>query len=124
MKQIQSKIDHDSVQWATHLSQTHAEETLKKAMQYLQDLDKKKRLESAHCKHCYYIYNTRIGGAAMTSKACGVCARDMLFGSTATDPLCLDCGKTHELCIQCGGDLHMRVRRKWKDIPVVKVEND
>jgi len=50
----------------------------------------------------------------MTSRPCGLCEKPQMFGSTATNPICLDCGVKYELCIQCGADVKLRPRRKFQ----------
>ena len=43
-------------------------------------------------------------------------ADDVMYSSTNTDRLCMDCAKKHHLCKHCGGDISMRARRKdWPE---------
>lgn len=86
------------------------------------DANKSLRISQCECKACFYVKSAggRIGGAAMTTRACMSCAKETMYGSTNTDVLCLICATEHSLCKHCGGDLEMRSgRRKW---PVSKVE--
>ena len=80
----------------------------------------KERVDAGKCKACFYFFKARVGGTVMTSQECGLCDDDMMFGSTATDPLCLSCAKENGLCKQCGGDIDMKNRRK--PYPFQKVE--
>lgn len=84
------------------------------------DARKAERLKRHECKACFY--SSRIGGAAMTTRSCMSCGSDEMYGSTATDVLCMVCATKHELCRHCGGDLEMRTRRKdWPETPNVEL---
>ena len=84
------------------------------------DARKIKRLKRHECKACFY--SSRMGGAAMTTRPCMSCGSDEMYGSTATDVLCMECAAKHELCKHCGGDLEMRTRRKdWPETPNVEL---
>lgn len=74
------------------------------------DPRKDERLAQHECKACFY--SSRIGGAAMTTRPCMSCGKVEMYGSTATDVLCMDCAKKHALCKHCGGDLNMKAGRK------------
>lgn len=79
-----------------------------------QGLDKERRLERSYCKNCFYA--RRLGGAAMTTRPCGCCKIDIIYGSTDTDALCATCAETNKLCAHCGGDIDMNVSRdQWPD---------
>jgi ribosomal protein S27E len=85
----------------------------------IEDTEKSERLNRHECKACFY--SSRIGGAAMTYRPCMSCGTSVLYGSTNTDVLCMDCAKQHSLCKHCGGDLEMRTRRKdWPETPSPK----
>lgn len=100
--------------WATNRAVDLAADHLNRAHAFNGDTERKQRLIESCCKSCWYFMRPRIGGAAMTTWYCGMCAKRALDGSTATDRVCLACAKEHRLCTQCGGDLDMRVkRRKW-----------
>jgi hypothetical protein len=77
-----------------------------------EDADKTKRLGKRECKWCFYIYSSRMGGAAMTTAPCEGCGNDMGFSSTCTDRFCKDCSVKYDLCKHCGGDIDMRTRRR------------
>lgn len=84
------------------------------------DARKNERLKRHECKACFYA--SRIGGAAMTTRPCMSCGSEEMYGSTATDVLCMDCATKHGLCKHCGGDLEMRTRRKdWPETPNAQV---
>jgi hypothetical protein len=96
-----------------------------RAKQYCQDLYARadevandnrqdEREKAQECKACFYM--PRIGGCVMTTQPCMCCGKEVMFSSTATDRLCLDCAKKHSLCKRCGGDISMRSRRKeWPE---------
>lgn len=117
-------LDQWSMEHATDSGITYAELNIARALSYLLDKDKKTRLERLECRWCFYWESSRIGGAAMTNWLCGVCAKEQMHGSTAVPRLCNPCGKKHELCVECGGDLHQRRRRKWNEIPVVETPKE
>lgn len=84
------------------------------------DARKVERMKLHECKACFY--SSRIGGAAMTTCPCMSCGSDEMYGSTATDVLCMSCATKHGLCRHCGGDLEMRTRRKdWPETPSANV---
>jgi hypothetical protein len=99
------------------LAKNYVSDVISHANDVQADPRKKERLKQNECIACFY--RGRIGGAAMTSRPCGLCGQEEMYGSTATDALCLACAQKHELCKHCGGDLHMRVRRKeWPSVEV------
>lgn len=117
MKQQRRTIDKFSVEWATDHGKAAAEGRISASLRYIADQDKITRVDDAvECKWCFYFATSRIGGAAMTTWECGVCSKEQMSGNTNCPTLCDDCGKTWELCTNCGGDLHGRVRRK-KPLP-------
>lgn len=82
----------------------------------INDSRRAERLKKHECKACFYIRG-KLGGAAMTHRACGICGEDQLYSNTNTDVLCRDCAVKHNLCKHCGGDLDMRPkRRKWPSV--------
>jgi hypothetical protein len=77
---------------------------------YFEDPEKTQRIQDQNCIYCYY--SGKIGGAAMTTCYCGLCKKEMIFGTTSTDALCRDCAKNHNLCKHCGADMEYKQRRK------------
>jgi len=114
MQRTRNEVTQDSVTRNTELAKDWGEETVVKALQWATDPQKKERLGKSLCRTCFYLHNRRIGGAAMTSQPCGVCAVSVTYCSTATDDLCLDCALKHELCKQCGADVQLRPRRVFE----------
>lgn len=76
------------------------------------DADRSERRQAALCQCCYYFNSSRIGAAACTTSLCGSCERELHFGNTCIDVLCVDCAKDRGCCKHCGGDLNMKFRRK------------
>lgn len=74
------------------------------------DPGKTDRLKKQECIACYY--SSRVGGQAITEQDCMCCGETQTYSSTATDVLCMDCARAHDLCKRCGGDIKMRSRRK------------
>jgi len=82
-----------------------------RAMNYLLDKDKAKRLEAHLCPCCFYS-GPSMAGQAMTRWNCRACLKEQqLWPNTATPLLCVRCAKKHKLCVDCGADLYLRVRR-------------
>lgn len=77
----------------------------------LEDARRAERLEKCECRLCFY-YSGRIGGAMMTAARCGLCDKEMRFGSTNVDVLCQECAKAKKLCRHCGADIDDKSRRK------------
>lgn len=100
--------------WATKNSKRDFEYILSLADKFINDSDRKTRLKKQECKPCFYT--TRIAGAAMTNRDCICCGETIMYGSTDTSELCVDCAKKHKLCSHCSGDIDMKVnRRNWPD---------
>jgi len=76
---------------------------------YLEDPDKKKRIESQECVYCFYA--GKMGGAAITKSFCGLCEKEMTFASTCTDRLCKECAASKGLCKHCASDMEYKNRR-------------
>lgn len=114
MTQLKKEVNSDSVQRDTGFAIQYANETIESALRYLADPDRKQRMTEARCKRCFYMMRSRIGGACMTQRPCGICNKNVMYGSTATDILCEPCGVKHAICRQCGGDLLMRPRRVYE----------
>ena len=114
MNRLKAKIDQSSMEWATDRALDSINIAVKRAMGCTIDPDKKERLSKSICSSCWYNEYGRIGGAAMTSQPCGLCGKDQIYSSTATDVLCTPCALSNELCKQCGADVRLRPRRKLK----------
>ena len=112
MNQSAKKINQDSVTWATDMALSRKESIIRKALNLVNDPEKKKRKEANLCLICFY-QEGRIGGAAITNRPCGLCKEEQSYASTATDDLCLPCAKEARLCKQCGADLNLGPRRKF-----------
>ena len=110
MKQRPQSFSIYNMVWATERAKDYTKSILKQAEDITKDSNKKERIKRHECKACFYA--GRLGGSSMTTRPCMSCNVDVMYGSTATDVLCMDCAKLHSLCKHCGGDLEMRVRRK------------
>ena len=105
---------------ATERAKARVKDWCDLAEEVTNDARKNERLKRHECKACFYA--SRIGGAAMTTRPCMSCGSEEMYGSTATDVLCMDCATKHGLCKHCGGDLEMRTRRKdWPETPNAQV---
>lgn len=85
MQQQKEQITRSTISYRNKRAKEQIQHILQLAERITSDVEKEKR-ESMHlCLCCYYARSQRIGGAAITSKPCGVCEETMQFGSTATD---------------------------------------
>lgn len=101
---------------ATEYAKDRVRRLIDRANEVTADARKIDRLKKHECKACFY--ESRIGGSAITMRPCMSCGNEEMYGSTATDVLCMKCATKHNLCKHCGGDIEMRARRKnWPDTP-------
>jgi hypothetical protein len=84
-----------------------------------EDPRKADRLKAQQCVVCFYPLQRRVGGARCTSAQCGICQDVIHSGSTNIDVVCLDCGRTHDLCVHCGADIRLRIRRAFDQSAVM-----
>lgn len=106
MKKLLRRVD-----LATVLRQTQTNKRIVENYKtVIEDSSRSERREAHECVICFY--GSRIGGAAMTESQCGICEKEMMFGSTATDNLCNECAIKNKLCKCCGSDLELKNRRK------------
>jgi hypothetical protein len=119
MRKSPIKMDVATMKLKTNLSKQSVDGVIKRAKLLTEDPDKKERLNQSECISCFYM--TGMAGQAFTTRPCMCCGKDMMFGSTSTDVLCIDCAKEHKLCKHCGGDIGMKVNsRNW---PKPKIDN-
>ena len=73
---------------------------------YDEDRSRKYRLEEGLCKYCYYIMRGgTFAGQMITHTNCHECGKEMVFPTTMTDSLCLECAKKLNLCKHCGATM-------------------
>ena len=95
------KVDKARVSSQTHWAKKGVRKHIEASERAKYDVERDKRLEENLCPFCFYIHTSRIGGAAITTKPCGVCGKDMTFSSTSTDDVCPECAKEHGICKRC-----------------------
>jgi predicted nucleic acid-binding Zn ribbon protein len=111
------RLDVVAMTSATYQASDYASDLIARATRLQDDPEREKRVAAGLCRWCYYAAG-RLGGASMTTQPCASCGEDQMYGSTATDALCLPCAKEHSLCKRCGGDRETRtLRRKWPKLP-------
>lgn len=111
-KQLTGRDLLQKVQDETYWRNKSTQEYIESAKQAEEDSDRKKRLKSNLCKHCYYLRGSILAGQAFTSTTCIICVDEMRFSSTHVDKLCTTCAKEHNLCRQCLSDIDFKKRRK------------
>ncbi len=115
MNQRPMIMNRYNMQSATERACSYVSSLLDLAKEIDADSRKEDRIKEQECRHCFYV--RRMGGAAMTTRPCGCCAEEIMYGSTNTDALCKPCAIEHKLCTHCGGDIDMKVhRRNWPEI--------
>lgn len=86
---------------------------LERAAQAEFDLKQEAREEAGECRYCFY-YDGKMRSASVTRRPCACCEVVLHSANTAIDMLCLTCADKHKLCVHCGADRELRVRRrKW-----------
>lgn len=83
----------------------HIESVSAKLLAYYTDLNKKQRKAKGFCRYCHYFNKERIGGSACTTVNCRGCDKDIHFGNTCTDELCLECSIEMKLCKHCAAKI-------------------
>jgi hypothetical protein len=116
--------DADAQRHATETTHRFANDIAKSVQALAADQDGTARRAKGECAPCFYLRSRRLGGAAMTTWHCGLCATPDTAGSTATPKLCAGCAQTHRLCTWCGGDQETRTSRAEWPTPVATALND
>lgn len=117
MKRPPKVMNQGNMVGATYAAKAAVTDLLAIAKEIETDARREERLARNECRACFY--RPMWGGAAICEQDCMCCGNEQMYGSTATDVLCLECAKRHSLCKHCGGDLEMRTRRRaW---PVAEV---
>lgn len=96
----------DDVLFATGARKDHFD----RMTRMVNDVTCDQRRDAQECPVCFY--SQKIGGASMTESKCSMCGKELIFGNTNTDELCIGCATVHGLCKHCGGDIELKQRRK------------
>lgn len=92
---------------ATYTTKAHMDHYLETAEKLQSDPEREKRESACICKWCFYMSSVGVDW----TRPCIVCGVEMPL---TRDKVCLMCAKEHHLCVKCGGDLDLRIkRRKW-----------
>lgn len=105
------KHDENTVSEISYRAKERLEFHCARSMSALLDSDLTKRQKAQECKCCFYL-SSGLAGQAFTEWTCAVCGAKDCWANTATPRVCKDCATKHALCVRCGGDIHMRSRRK------------
>jgi len=109
-------VDLAAIERSTGQQRNYVDQFVERTEMMTKDPERKERLAKQECVVCYK--SSRIGGAAMTTTLCGICAKEMHFGSTNADWLCHECAKAAGLCRHCGADIELKHRRK-RTLPAI-----
>jgi len=101
MKRKPPTLDRVFIETRTEASKARVRETLDLAKRLRTDPDRKKRVERAVCKNCYYLPMFAAAGTVETQ--CANCSKPQLFTSLSVDVLCEGCAAKLGLCKHCGG---------------------
>jgi len=116
MRARKRNVDLVSIIRANTFAKNYNDSILERADNLKNDPEKKERLEQNLCTTCHYVNNTRVGGATMTTVACGICETDTTFSNTCVDVICPDCADKNNLCKHCGADMKLINKRNRKII--------
>lgn len=111
MRRVRRIVDAAFVYRATGQAKSAVAEVINNADKLQNDPDKDWRQAKGECPVCFYVWG-RVGGASITTTQCGRCEKELTFGNTCVDVLCLDCANKLGLCVHCGGDQELKHRRK------------
>lgn len=89
---------------------TYIDSQVARGYKLLLDEHKNKRIIENMCKYCFYN-GWGVAGQAMTEWRCRYCLKDYIWDNTNHPLICNKCAQEHTLCIKCGADIHLRVRR-------------
>ncbi len=81
------------------------------ARRAIDDDERVLRRYKQQCRVCYYLTG-RQGHTSTTTVCCGLCEKEMRFCGSCVDRLCEECAAAHRLCVHCGGDIELKIRRK------------
>ena len=107
-------IDRCSIERQNGNQRAYIDHIVARYNQLTLDLDRKERMAAQQCVVCWKA--GRIGGAAFTTRQCGLCDTTLHSGSTNIDVLCPECARRAKLCRHCGADLELKNRRA-RDLP-------
>jgi hypothetical protein len=105
-------IDLCSIERVNGYAKSKVEYVKERYVVYTTDPDREKRLAASECVVCYGV--GRVGGAALTSRPCGICNKTLHSGNTCVDVLCVECATKNKLCKQCGADIDLKRRPNRK----------
>jgi len=108
MHQRAKAINRSTIAWANSQARQRVDDLRRR----LAAFDANPSGQDGYCGYCSRISSDRIGGAAITTRPCGLCDHQMTFSNTSTDALCQDCGQANGLCRRCGADVELKDRRK------------
>lgn len=114
MKAHRYTVDRVSVERDNSRQRDYIDHIVARYNQLTLDPNRKERMAAQQCVVCWKA--GRIGGAACTSRQCGLCDTTLHSGSTNIDVLCHECARRAKLCRHCGADLELKNRRT-RDLP-------
>lgn len=111
MKAARQNITLSNIEFHNGMHRGRLDELQQFVYRAQHDPAKKARLEKQECVACFYS-GSRIGGATVTTRQCGLCDESLLSGNTNVDVLCVGCARRAQLCRHCGADIDLKNRRK------------
>lgn len=108
---IKFEFDLNELNYKTFISRSRVNRILALADNLKKDPDKTKRLNGLHCLICWY-QSGKIVGQAFTSWSCKSCGQTGMHPNTGVPQLCNNCAEKMQACIECGGDLNLKKRKK------------
>lgn len=110
-------FDLNDITFASRLSESRIQETLRLANQLTNDPQRDIRLARHECKPCFYRQS--IAGQAFTAYECKLCETTHQHPNTNTPDLCGPCADQNHLCQRCGADLDGPAAAKLRTEPPI-----
>ncbi len=120
---FQNTLEPMDCERATGNAHYWEEQYRKKLARFDADAEKVVRETRAQeCKTCYYLTSGGMTTNVCVTFPCGICGEMTGWGNGRPPRLCHPCAVANTLCQECGGDLHMRERRRKFTWTVRKVK--
>lgn len=103
----------DDVRSTTYWNRKHLNGWIDNAERAYTDADRKGREAHQRCRWCHYARRGRLALQAFTEWTCIACDVVQPHHPNSEHPkVCMPCAASLGLCVECGGDVEMRDRRK------------
>ena len=108
-------IDKNYITRTTANKLEYAEFTRERLKNFDIDPKKEDRLKAQECKYCYYM-RSGVATQAFVQWTCGICNTEQQWSNGDYPRICKECAIKHNLCMHCGADIDLRVKRRKFDL--------